>query len=190
MILALLILGPVVLRNDTATIPPHHRWRYDRFEITAKHLPVDVDCEVRVLKGDKVRVELLTQENLDGLRQGRRYEAIRQSTDGELHQEIGVAGTYALVVWNEDEVRPAQVALRLALDFSGKRLNPPRTLSQERKLTVIFLSVIGFLSVLGLSARQLLRAMKFRAVTSFHTPNELGSIPPIPDPEPGCRQDS
>jgi hypothetical protein len=46
------------------------------------------------------------------------------------------------------------------------------------------------LSVLGLSARQLLRAMKFRAVTSLHTPNELESIPPIQDPEPGCRQDS
>ena len=189
MILALLLLGSVVLRNDTSTIPPHHRWRYDRFVTNAKQLPVDVDCTFRVLEGGHVKVELMTEENLQALRDGRKYEAIQVSYDGSLHQEIGLPGTFAIVVWNDDESRPAEVALRLALDFSGKSLNPPRTLSPERKLTVILLSFIGFILIVTLSARQLLNAMKARSLTSSRTPDESGSIPPTPDHGPDYKQD-
>jgi hypothetical protein len=189
MILALLMLGPVVLRNDTSTIPPNHRWRYDRFVTTAKQLPVDVDCTYRVLEGGHVRLELMSEDNLEALRRGRKYETIQVSKDGSLHQEIGVPGTFAIVVWNDDEQRPAEVAIRLALDFSGKSLNPPRTLSTQRKLTVILLSFVGFILIVTLSARVLLNAMKAHSLTSFHTPDAPGSIPPTPDRGPGYKQD-
>lgn len=189
MILALLLLGSVVLRNDTSTIPPHHRWRYDRFVTTARQLPVDVDCTFRVLAGEHVRVELMTEENLSALREGRKYETIQVSSDGSLHQEIGLPGTFAIVVWNDDDSRPAEVALRLALDFSGKSLNPPRTLSAERKLTVILVSFIGFILIVTLSARQLLNAMRARSLTFSHTQDESGLIPPTPDHASGCKPD-
>jgi hypothetical protein len=160
MMLALVLLGSsVVLRDDTSVVPPHHHWRYDRFVTTAKHLPVDVDCTFRVKSGADVHVELLTEESLEALRRGAKYQPIQTSTGGAIHQEIGVPGTFAIVVWNDDDARPAEVALRLALDFPGKDVNAAQTLSPQRKLTVILLSVVGFLAILILSGRQLLRAM-------------------------------
>jgi hypothetical protein len=162
MMLALLLLASsVVLREDVSTVPPH-RWRYDRFLTTDKELPVDVVCDFRLLKGGKVRVELVTDENLNRLKKGDAYEVIQASSRGGLHQEIGLPGTFAIVVWNEDETRTAEVALRLALDFSGKGANPARGLSPRRQLTVILLSFAGFLAILIVSAQRLLKAMGVR----------------------------
>jgi hypothetical protein len=180
MMFALVLLASsVVLRDDTSTVPPHHRWRYDRFVTTAKHLPVDVDCRFRVKQGAHVYVELMTEANLEALRRGEKYRIIQTASRGELRQEIGVPGTFAIVVWNDDDSQPALVALRLALDFPGNPLNAPKTLSPERKWTVILLSVVGFLSILAWSGWQLLRA-----ITSSRIPDGPGSIPPTPDRDP------
>ena len=187
MMLALLLLSAVVLRDDVSRIPPHHKWRYDRFEVTEKHLPVDVDCVFRVQKGDHVRLELMTQENLEALRAGQKHDVIQSSSSGELHQEIGLPGTFAIVLWNDDESLPAEVALKVSLDFSGRSLNVPRTLTPQRQLTVILLSFFGFLSILTVSARQLLKAMSrrpSRGVTSFQIPDVHEPIPPTEDREP------
>jgi hypothetical protein len=184
MMFALLLMGAVVLRDDISRIPPHHKWRYDRFEITGKNLPVDVDCTFRVEKGDKVHVELMTGENLEALRAGGKYEVIQGSSSGELHQEIGLPGTFAIVLWNDGETLPAEVAVRLSLDFSGKSLNLPHTLPIRRQAAVILTSFFGFLTILAVSARQLLRAMANRPgprVTSFQIPDEREAIPPTPD---------
>lgn len=158
MTLAVLLLGSVLLRDDTNTIPPG-RWRYDRFITNEKQLPVNVDCKFHAEKGSHVRVELLTEENLEALRRGESHDFITASTSGALHQEIGVPGTFALVVMNDDKAQPAEVALRLSLDFSAKNLNLPRTLSPRRKFTVILMSFLGFITIVTLSARQLLKAM-------------------------------
>jgi hypothetical protein len=187
MMLALLVLSAVVLRDDVSRIPPHHKWRYDRFEVTEKHLPVEVDCVFRVQKGDHVHLELMTEENLEALRGGQKHEAIQSSSNGELHQEIGLPGTFAIVLWNDDETLPAEVALKVSLDFSGRTLNLPRTLTPQRRLTVILLSFFGFLSILTVSARQLLKAMARRPnprLTSFQTPDAREPTPPTQDREP------
>jgi len=185
--LALLLLGAVVLRDDVSRIPPHHKWRYDRFEITEKHLPAYVDCTFHVQKGDNVHVELMTEENLEALRAGHNYEVIQSSSDGVLHQEIGLPGTFAIVLWNNDETEPAEVALKLALDFPGKSMNLQRTLSRQRQLTVIVLSFFGFLCILTVSARQLLKAMASKQrsdLTSSQIPDEPEATPPTPDRAP------
>jgi hypothetical protein len=187
MMLALLLLGAVVLRDDVSRIPPNHKWRYDRFEVTEKNLPVDVDCRFRVQKGDHVHVELMTEENLEALRAGRNHEAIQASSDGALHQEISVPGTFAIVLWNDDEAQAAEVALKLSLDFSGRNLNTTRSLTPQRQLTVILLSLFGFISILTVSARQLLKAMATRpnpSITSYRIPDAHESTPPTTDREP------
>jgi hypothetical protein len=187
MMLALLLLSAVVLRDDISRIPPHHKWRYDRFEVTEKHLPVDVDCRFHVQKGDHVHLELMTEENLEALRAGKGHDVILSSSDGELHQQIGVPGTFAIVLWNDDETLPAEVALKLSLDFSGKNLKMTRTLTPQRQLTVILLSFFGFLSILVVSARELLKGMARRPrsmTTSFQIPDGHEAIPPTQDREP------
>jgi hypothetical protein len=187
MMLALLLLSAVVLRDDVSRIPPNHKWRYDRFEVTEKHLPVDVDCLFRVQKGDHVHLELMTEENLEALRAGKHHDVIQSSSDGELRHEISVPGTFAIALWNDDETLPAEVALKLSLDFSGKNLNTTRTLTPQRQFTVILLSFFGFLSILTVSTRQLLKGMARRPkhlTTSFQIQDEHEPIPPTQDREP------
>jgi hypothetical protein len=187
MMLALLLLGAVVLRDDVSRIPPHHKWRYDRFEVTEKHLPVEVDCVFRVKKGGNVHLELMTEANLEALRAGQKYDVIQSSREGALHQEIGLPGTFAIVLWNDDDTLPAEVALKVSLDFSGKGRALSRTLTPQRQLTVIVLSFLGFFAILTVSARQLLKAMAARPnprITSFQIPDEPESTPPTQDHEP------
>jgi hypothetical protein len=187
MMLALLLLGAVVLRDDVSQIPPNHRWRYDRFVVTEKNLPVDVECLYRVQSGSRVRVEIMTEENLELLRAGQQYEKILGSNNGALRQEIGVPGTFAIVIWNDNESQPAEVRLKLSLDFSARNLNVTGALSPQRRFTVILVSLFGFLSILTVSARQLLKAMAkgpAPRVTSYRIPSEPESIPPTPDHAP------
>lgn len=182
MIPAFFLLAAVVLRDDTNTIPPQ-RWRYERF-VTKDQLPVDVDCAFKVERGPNVRVELMTEDNLEALREGRPHEAIVAATDGNLHQEIGVPGTFAIVILNDDKSLVSEVRLRLSLDFSQKSLPVTGELSPQRKLTVYVLSLAGFLLLVTVSARQLIVAMRNSKITSSHTPDEGGLIPPTPVHDP------
>jgi hypothetical protein len=179
--LALLLFGAIVLRDDVVRIPPHHKWRYDRFIITEKNLPVTLKCSFRVKSGDNVRVELISDADLEALRAGRNYDVIQSSSTGDLDHEIGIPGTFDLVLWNDDDSRAADVALKMALDFNGG-VGQARTLSRQCQITVIALSIAGFLTILGVSIRQLLKAMA--APTSFQIPDEPESIPPTPGPDP------
>lgn len=183
MTLAFFLLAAVLLRDDTNTIPPQ-RWRYERF-VTKDQLPVDVDCAFKVEHGPNVRVELMTEDNLEALRNGRPYEVILASTGGGLHQEIGVPGTFAIVIKNDDKFVASEVRLRLSLDFSPKSLLVTGMLSPQRKLTVYVLSLVGFLLIVTLSARQLILAMRNSRPTATAIPDEPGLIPapPVPDPD-------
>jgi hypothetical protein len=187
MLLAFFLLASsVVLRDDTNTVPPQ-RWRYERF-ITRDQLPVDVDCSFRVVQGPSVRVELVTEENLEALRRGQPHEFIAASTTGTLREEIGVPGTFAVVIINSDKSQAADVAMRLSLDFSAKSLTVTGQLSPEKKLVVILLSFGGFLAIVSLSARKLIQSMRNVRLaarsTSSHIRDEGGSIAPTPDRDP------
>ena len=94
-------------------------WRYQQFSV-GPQLPVEVDCTFQVAQPGRVRVELMTHDNLQALLKGRAYESIATSASGTLHQEIGVPGDFALVIVNPDRSQPAHVALRLTLDTSGQ----------------------------------------------------------------------
>ena len=157
---ALLVLatGVTVLRDDVNTVPAGE-WRYQQFSV-GPQLPADVDCTFQVAQPGRARVELMTRDNLQALLKGRAYESIATSTSGNLHQEIGVPGDFALVIVNSDKSQSARVAMRITLDTSGRSLIKARFVSPERKLTIILSSFAGFLLVVTLSARKLLLAMK------------------------------
>jgi hypothetical protein len=183
MILAFFLLASsVVLRDDTNSVAPQ-RWRYERF-ITRDQLPVDVDCSFRVVQGPPVRVELVTEENLEALRRGLPHEFIATSTAGSLRQEIGVPGTFAVVIINEDKSRAANVAMRLSLDFSTRALVVTGELSPDKKLIVVILSFGGFLGIVSLSARKLIRSMRDARPAGLSTPSQDAPIEPIPDRDP------
>jgi hypothetical protein len=184
MIIALFLLASsVVLRDDVNTVAPG-RWRYERF-VTKEQLPVDVDCAFKVVKGPPVRVELMTIDNLEALRRGEPHEFIVASTSGDLHQEIGVPGTFALVVINDDKEHSADVSLRLSMDFSAKSLKVTGELSPEKKLVIALLSFTGFLAIVSFSARKLILAMR-----SSRSTNALPPIVVEHPIEPGPGRDS
>ncbi len=158
--LALIVLsaGVTVLRDDVNVIPAGE-WRYEQFAITSK-VPADVDCTFRVKDNGHARVELVTSENLQALLNGREHESIVTSTSGTLHQQIGVPGDFAIVIVNLEKKRAARVAMKVTLDTSGISMVKARYLTPQRRFVVIVSSCIGFLLIVGISARQLLVAMK------------------------------
>jgi hypothetical protein len=174
-----LLASSVVLRDDVNTVAPD-RWRYERF-VTKEQLPVEVDCVFKVVKGPPVRVELMTADNLEALRRGEPHEFIVASSSGELRQEIGVPGTFAIVVINSDKSHAAEVSLRLSLDFSAKSLKVTGELSPEKKLVVALLSFVGFLAIVSFSARKLILAMRDSRSTNARPPAVDETIEPAPD---------
>ncbi len=153
--------GLVVLRDEAITVPPGE-WRYDEF-VLKQQLPATVNAYYRVDQGSEVHAELVTRESLQAMSARRPHQTINVTAtarEGELHQEIGIAGTYALVIVNHNQTQPATVAFKLNLDFSGKPVSDVRYLSPERKRNVILLSFFGFVTLVTLSARKLLLAMR------------------------------
>jgi hypothetical protein len=174
-----ILASSVVLRDDVNAVPPD-RWRYERF-VTKEQLPVGVDCVFKVVKGPPVRVELMTADNLEALRRGEQHEFIAASESGDLHQEIGVPGTFAIVVINSDKEHAADVSLRLSLDFSAKSLKVTGELSPQKKLVVALLSFTGFLAIVSFSARKLIRAMRDSRATNSRPPIVENAVESGPD---------
>lgn len=160
--LALLLLAAeaVVLRDDVNVVPPGE-WRYDEF-VVKEQVPATVACAFHQEGQARARVELVSRQQLDSLLKGQAHDVIVESRESGFSQQIRQPGSYALVLVNEDKTRPARVALKLTLDFSAYRRPSARYLSPERRLTVILLSFVGFLAIVTLSARKLLRAMRPR----------------------------
>jgi hypothetical protein len=157
-LLLLLAAEPAVLRDEVDLLPPG-QWRYDSFALKDQ-VPATVDCTYVVAKPGRVRVELMTRENLHSMLHGGDYETIAKGQGGRLTREMGAPGEFAIVVTNEEKTREAQVALRLTLDFSNQNAGKARYLSPGRKSAVILLSFFGFLAIVTLSARKLLLAMR------------------------------
>ena len=148
----------VVLTDDVFQIPAEE-WRWIRFDIRQRS--ATVDCHFDTVGGGDARAELVSRSELERIREHKQHDALA-STDpgrqGALSHYIDEAGEYAVVIENAGE-RPAAVHLNVALDFAAPR-PVSRSLSPERRLTVILVSFAMFFAIVTLSARALLRAMK------------------------------
>lgn len=155
-LLLLLAAEPAVLRDEVSIVPAG-QWRYDSF-VLKDQVPATVDCFYVVTEPAHIHVELMTSENLHSMLRGGEYDAIAEAHKGRLTHEINYPGEFAVVVSNQDKTHEARVGIHLTLDFS--RHNFAKSLSPERKLTVILLSFFGFVAIVTLSARPLLLAMR------------------------------
>ncbi len=155
----LFLLGSVTTLRDGVEAIPAGEWRYELFTV-GPTLPADLDCVFRVDLPGQARVELVTRENLRALLHHEEYEAIASSISGTLHQEIGVPGTFALVIVNTNKTRAARIDLKVTLDTTGRSLIKAKYLSPERRMTVILASFFGFLLLITVSTRKLLIAMR------------------------------
>jgi len=138
--------------------PGDYRW----VPFTVRQTPSEVDCHYEVVKGNpSVHVELLPMSQFRRFDRGRDHDTLASTPEGrngEFHRVIDVRGQYAVVIENARGAPPANVLLRVET-----KLNPgdvARTLSPERRLTVILISFAFFFVTVAWSGRKLIRAMR------------------------------
>ena len=159
LLLAAALSLPLV--DDSFTIGPSD-WRY--VEVVLKQRAASVDCEFRLLSGGRgVRAILLERAELDRLRSGlrpRELAATPVETGGRLHFNLSRKGDYALVFENPGEKKPAQVHVRVTLDFSAREVPQARVLPPRRRAAVVVISFAVFFAIVTWSARRMLGTLR------------------------------
>jgi hypothetical protein len=137
-----------------------YRWQ----KITIRQTPSQVDCHFEVLSGSpSVHLELLPLSEFRQFDRGLEHETLVVTPDGrngDFRRIIDVSGEYAVVVVNGKHAPPATVSFEVRTSVNPQARDTARTLSPERRLTVILISFVFFFVTVTWSARKLLRAMR------------------------------
>lgn len=137
-------------------------WRWQKISI--RQTPSQVDCHFEVLSGDpSVHLELLPISEFRQFDRGEDHETLVVTPDGrsgDFRRIIDVNGDYAVVVVNGKRAPPATVSFEVRTSVNPRAGETARTLSPQRRLTVILISFAFFFVTVTWSARKLLRAMR------------------------------
>lgn len=140
--------------------PGDFRW----ITITARKTPLELDCGFQVLKGTPtVHVELLPMGEFHLFTRGHDYNAMAVTPDGrrgEFKRVIDDRGQYAVVVVNERGAPPATVTMRVSTILNPGPGDIAETLSPERRLTVVAMSLAFFIVSIAWSGHRLIQAMR------------------------------
>ncbi|HLK49718.1 MAG TPA: hypothetical protein VKT49_16360 [Bryobacteraceae bacterium] len=152
----------VELVDDVYQIPPG-QWRYVE-QLGLRQKPALVSADFQVRSGPpEVRLALMRREDLERLRDDRPHgvlEATEPAASGHIRHQVRAAGDYVLLIDNrQGRDQPAQVHLRVALDFAAPLGPAVSSLSAARQITVIAISFAVFFAIAGFSARRLLRGI-------------------------------
>lgn len=160
---ALLLLAAAATRleivDEVFQIPPGE-WRY--VDLDLKQRLATVICHFTTT-GDArgVRLALLRREDMDRMREDRPYGVLASTpagARGALRFAVGMPGEYTLFVENRTEGgRPAQVHLRVALDFASAGEPHVRYLPHGRRVAVIAISLAVFFGIVFFAASRLRR---------------------------------
>ncbi len=137
-------------------------WRWQK--ITIRQTPSQVDCHFEVLNGGaSVHLELLPLSEFRQFDRGLEHDTLVVTPDGrsgDFRRIIDAKGEYAVVVVNEKGAQPATVSFEVRATVNPNTRDTARTLSPQRRLTVILISFAVFFVTVTWSARKLLRAMR------------------------------
>jgi hypothetical protein len=140
--------------------PDDYRWQ----KITIRQTPSQVDCHFEVLSGSpSVHLELLPMSEFRQFDRGLEHETLVATPDGrngDFRRIIDVSGDYAVVVVNAKRAPTATVAFEVRTTVNPSGRETARTLSPQRRLSVILISFVFFFVTVTWSARTLLRAMR------------------------------
>ncbi len=164
--LALILLASsrILLVDDLYTIPASE-WRYLEFGLNKQ--TATVECEFRVVEGGSgVRLALVSRPELERFRSGRSHDVLATTSylkSGRFRFAVPRPGEYAIVVDNRMEGRgPAQVDLKIYLDFSVRRTPQAVELSEGRRRLIVLLSILVFLAIAVYAGRRILPAFRTR----------------------------
>jgi hypothetical protein len=140
--------------------PGDFRW----VPLTIRQTPAEVDCHFEVLHGSpSVHLELLPMSEFRLFDRGLEHETLAFTPDGrngDFRRIIDTSGRYAVVVVNGKRAQPATVSLQVRTTINPAAADIARTLSPQRRLTVILISFGFFFVTATWSARKLIRGMK------------------------------
>ena len=146
---------------DESPVIAAHKWNYYAVNLRQQTARVDAWYAVQSPKG-QVKLALLTYTDLDRLFQNVPHgvlAATPAARAGSLRCRVPRTGDYAVVVDNRDGESDVKVHVRVSLEFGGG--GPEVTsASPARRLTVVALSAMFFLTVATYSARRILRAVR------------------------------
>ena len=152
----------VELVDEVYQIPPDE-WRYVELEL--RQQPAFVSARYEVLSSGKpLRLALLRKEDLEKLRNERPHglmAATAPGQEGALQYHVRKPGQYVIVVDNRGgDRKPAEVRLRVALDFAAAPGPEVTLLAPRRQLAVILISFAVFFGIAGYAGVRLLRAVR------------------------------
>jgi len=136
---------------------PARDWRW--VPVSLRQQPALISARFQA-HGDatEVRLKLIRRSELDRGADAHVLLATRFATGGHLVYQVMTPDDYVIVVENDGQ-SPAEVLLRVSLDFSRAGPRVIR-LSPQRQFTVIGISFAVFFGIVTWSARRLLRAVR------------------------------
>ena len=131
-------------------------------KVVVRRTPEEVDCHFRMIKGSPtVHLELMSVNEYHRFNRGQTHHALALTPEGargDCREIIDEPGEYGVVVINEKNAPAASILVQVHTSIDPKDL--ARTLSPERRLTVILISFAFFFVSVTWSARKLIQGMR------------------------------
>jgi hypothetical protein len=132
-------------------------------DFRVNHVPTEVDCRFRVVRGDaSVHMELLSEREFDQLNKDDSHATLAVSQDGksgQIRRLLDWRGRYIVAIVNKRGARPALVSFELRTDVNPNAQSSARELSPERRLTVIAISFGIFFVIVAFCGWKMMRAV-------------------------------
>jgi len=150
-----------LIPSQTVEVAPH---TWGQFEIDLMQRPALVEATFDVESGsNRLRMALLRRDGLDRLRNEEPAGVLawtEPARSGSLRYQVREPGSYAMVLDNRAESRPATVRLNVWLDFAEPTTPGVTQLSTGRRAAVVSISCVVFLGVVTFSTRRLWSAIR------------------------------
>lgn len=159
--IALLAVSAASELTNEEEIVPAGDWKYIDIPLHQKAARITAGYEV--LSGSpRVRMALMLREDLERMSSDLPGSilATPEGRRGYFMDPVRRLGDYVVVLSNQDGRETARVRLRVDLDFSSGKESDIGRLSARRQLTVVAISCVAFLGIVGFSAQRLRKAMK------------------------------
>jgi len=150
----------VELANQEEMVPAGD-WKY--IDVPLHHRAARITASYEVLNGSgRVRMALLLREDLERMNEDLPGSILTtpEGRRGFFADPVRRLGDYVVVLDNRDGRQAAKVRLRVGLDYGGGRESEVGRLTARRQFTVVAISCVAFLGIVGFSTQRLLKAMK------------------------------
>jgi len=145
------------LIDEVQTVPAGD-WAFR--DVQLRKQPARISASFEVLEGStQVRLALSPREDVDRISEdlSASIAASGEGRAGTIEDSIRRRGDYAVILDNRDGKQAAKVRLRVWLDWNGPDV---RSLIPRRRLTVVAISCVAFLGIVGFSAQRLRKAIR------------------------------